>query len=797
MRSRIFEALLLGLVVLLWSLVRVVPAWPEVFPEKGDPVLLGNDPWFHLHQLRGAVEHFPRLLRWDVGALYPEGSRVAAAGLFHLALATVARLVGIEAGETARLAELLAWSPVVLGAISLLLLFALAREMGGRRLAWIALVLRVAFPGTELERTLLGFGDHHAAEILLATASLWAWVAWWKRFGSGSWQGASVVGMAASLPVVVFLFTWIGAPLWALILSGAFWVAFLSAIRRGETSGREALRFLPFFLPVPILAGLTAILWPEGVMAREALRITLSALGVQAVLVFAVAVGLRRSGSRKARAFVPVGVAMVALVAALGWFLADDSARRLMESVLVPANAGIAEQVSIPFPRLWTEYGLVAPWVLFGLIAGIRSERPWPLRVVFWVIGIWGLLAFWRSDFFYLTGALFPLAAAKGMWAFLDLATRRQAARAGRRRWNWLPGASVAVSLAILWPTGHLHPPLVRRDEVGGLVVATKPWRETMRWLREETPAPPVSPTFLAPPWRKRDGFDYPDGTDAVFTHWQFGNLVCVLGDRIAVSARGRSADFINWFLIGDEASSHENLDRLGEVRYLVLDAVSVCDNFVAEALQAGVPVESIQASDGAEWRGITLKSYGEPFRRSIGANLYLGDGASMERYRLVHESEGKSFVRYRLLPEEDLVFLRSDPVGMLDLENLAPMVEPGATWHEDGGYVAYSGQVLPSVKVFERVKGAVIEGRFGPGEEVSLELPLHVTGSGREFLYRRGLRAGSDGRLRIRVPYATESTEIEGVRPLSPYRVRGAGGRVVEVRVKEEQVLDGESIAF
>lgn len=797
MRSRFIEFLLLLLVVFVWVLIRVLPAWPEVFPEEEETVLLGNDPWFHLHQLRGAVEHFPRLLRWDVGALYPEGSRVAAAGLFHLALATVARLVGIEATETARLAELLAWSPVVLGAASILLLFALAREMGGRRLAWATLALRVAFPGTELERTLLGFGDHHAAEILLATASLWAWVRWSRRFGSRSLHGNSAIGMAASLPVAVFLYTWIGAPLWALILSGAFWVAFLSALRRKESTGREARRFLPFFLSVPILTGITAILWPEGVMAPEALLITLTALGVQVLLVFAVAAGLRDSGSRSTRALVPVGLAIAALVATLSWFLADPSALRLAKSFLVPANAGIAEQVSIPFSRLWAEYGLVAPWVVFGWIEGIRRENPWPLRVVFWVIGMWGWLAFWRSDFFYLTGALFPLAAAKGMWSFFDLARRWQAAKPGGMGWDWLPGTCVAVTLVFLWPAGYLHPPLIRRDEVGSLVVATKPWRETMDWIRKETPAPPVSPTFLAEPWRKRDGFDYPEGTDAVFTHWQFGNLVCVMGDRIAVSARGRSGHFIDWFLNEDEASSHENLDRLGEVRYLVLDAVSVCDNFVAEALQAGVPAESIQVPDGAEWRGITLKSYGEPFRRSIGAQLYLGDGLSMERYRLVHESRENSFVRYCLLEPEEIVVLRSDLIGASDLDALGTLAEPGATWREEEGDLAYSGQILPSVKVFERVTGAVLEGLAAPGERVSVELPLIVTETGRELLYRCETEAGTDGRISFRVPHATEKKPGGKVHSVGLYRIRGEDGRESEIGVSEEQIRLGSVIRF
>ena len=92
-----------------------------------------------------------------------------------------------------------------------------------------------------------------------------------------------------------------------------------------------------------------------------------------------------------------------------------------------------------------------------------------------------------------------------------------------------------------------------------------------------------------------------------------------------------------------------------------------------------------------------------------------------MQRYRLVHESAGLSFVRYRLRPEEDLVVLRSDQVGSSELDGLLPIVRAGGVWKEEGGYLGYSGQILPSVKVFERVRGAVLEGTVAPGGRVTL----------------------------------------------------------------------------
>ena len=783
MPLRLLEATALVLLVLVWTGLRLAPAIPNVAPGAGETVLLGNDPWFHLHQTRAAVEHFPRILRWDVGTQYPEGSRVAASGLFHLGLAGVARLAGIEAADMARLTPLLAWSPVVLGASSILCLFGLAREIGGRRLAWVTVILRVAFPGGELERTLFGFGDQHAAEILLVTAALWAWVRWAKGDHAGVsfrfWLG----GALAAVPVVVFLFTWFGAPLLVAILIAGFWTVEFLAVCQGE--GNEAIRkrAISYFAGIFVITGGVALFWREGIMVPEALRFTLVALGLQVALLAGwqwLATGwTRRFGHFGKAAIMTSGAALLAVV----FLSANPQVASLALKFLGPANRDIAEHAADPVLSWWFDYGLVLPWLFFGVFAGLGKENAAASRVAFAVIALWMILATLRSDFFYLTGALAPLAAAYGGLQFW-------APRAARRR-RWLPVASVVISLILVWPAGLLRAPVMTRHEVAGMVVATKPWREAMRWIRDETPVSPIQPTHLAQPWKKREGFAYPSGTGAVFTHWQYGNLVPVLADHVAVSARSRSPEFIDWFLEQEENASQDRLGDPDGVRYLVLDAVSVCDLFATEALQAGLTPEAIQVADGSEWEGLPLRSYGEPFRRSIGANLYLGDGSSMERYRLVYESREESFVRYRLRPEEAIVSLRSDLMEKHEPGSMGPFTKSGATWEEPGGYLCYSGQIVPSVKVFERVVGAVLKGNFSPGEMVSLELSVVVPASGRAVTYRRETAAGAEGGVTFRVPYATGADSSYRITTTSP------GAREKRVSVTESEVATGAVLHF
>ncbi len=794
MPLRAAKGIALALIVLVWAVPRLVPAWGEISPESGGTVLLGNDPWFHLHQVKGAVEHFPRLLRWDVGAWYPEGGRVAASGLFHLGHAAVARVMGIGAGDTERVAAILAWSPVLLGAASIICLFGLAREIGGSRLAWTTLILRVVFPGGELERTLCGFGDQHAAEIFLITAGLWAWA---RHLGGGFFPGKMgewTGGGIAALPVAALLFTWFGAPLQVAILIAAWWMMEVLAVCQGEDIGWWRRRALGFFGGIFLITGATGILWNEGVMVPEAWRFTLAALVLQMALMGLVAWFSRRCSAIMKRAPMVSGWILVVGLAlpAAGFLWWNPTVLSLAWNFLGAANPAISEHAAGPLAGWWMDYGLILPWIVVGIMAGLGKGGHQAGRLILSVIGLWAIVAALRSDFYYLTGALFPLAAASGGWWFVERMRGWQV-----RRPAAIPLASLAITMLLIWPGGLVRAPVMSRGEVAGMVVATRPWREAMDWLRTETPKPAVAPTYPAPPWRKRDGFSYPEGTDAVFTHWQYGNLVPALGERIAVSARSRSPEFIEWFLEQDEPASHRRLDAIGEVRYLVLDATSVCDLFPAEALQAGLTPLEIQVADGEVWEGVRLRSFGDPFRRSLGANLYLGDGTAMERYRLVHESTGLSFVRYRMRTEEELVTLKSDLVEPSDLESLRPLLRSGGVWREEGSYLCYSGQILPAVKVFERVRGAILEGVAPPGVEVALELRIVVPGSGREIHYRREATAGPEGKVSFRVPYATE---VDGASPegkAGRYRISGDGVADREVEVGEAAVQSGAVIVF
>ncbi|MEE8508518.1 MAG: hypothetical protein V3T07_05580, partial [Myxococcota bacterium] len=97
----------------------------------------------------------------------------------------------------------------------------------------------------------------------------------------------------------------------------------------------------------------------------------------------------------------------------------------------------------------------------------------------------------------------------------------------------------------------------------------------------------------------------------------------------------------------------------------------------------------------------------------------------------------------------------------------------------------------LVTYKLFEIVPGAVLQARAAPGTDMVAEL-LVTTEVGRAFRYTARARVESDGRARLRVPYATGA--MTGVRTAPHYRVT-IGAKSVPVPVSEADIRAGRVV--
>jgi dolichyl-diphosphooligosaccharide--protein glycosyltransferase len=172
-----------------------------------------TDAWYHVRLVENQVRHFP----WGVSV-----DPYAAAGGQFVPIATAVRHADIHrrrpparhAGGASAIERIAAFVSPVFGTLAVVAAWALGRVLFGPSAGLVAAALLATMPGHFLDRTSLGFVDHHALEALLSLLTLFFLARGTSRAGGASVSDHVLAGLALGL----YLLTW---------ASGAFFVAIL------------------------------------------------------------------------------------------------------------------------------------------------------------------------------------------------------------------------------------------------------------------------------------------------------------------------------------------------------------------------------------------------------------------------------------------------------------------------------------------------------------------------------------------------------------------------------------------
>ena len=756
------DALALALLALLAAGFRGWLAYPAVFPPDGHVLLTDTDAYFHLRHAGHVMRHFPRLERMDDAWDFPDVHRSDGAGLFDVCVGGLALAAAGGRVDERTLERTCAVAPLLAQVAVLLVLAAFARRLLGPALAlWVAAAF-VAYPGLSLPVTALGYCDHHVAEMLCVVAVLYALTRMLLREG----QGAA----AAATPLVLFLFTWVGAGLWVPIL-GLGVIALLGAdlaCAGPDDPGYAAhARGLAVYAATAVAAGV--VVWtitPVLVIHPRSLGLALAALAALALYAAlhrpaAALLARRGAGPRGSAALLgalPVVIA-VTLVAA------TPSGRALAGYLLVPKTALVVEHREIDpglVAMLWGAPALLA--AAAGPLVAARARRDGEARVRLVpvvaglsVAGLWLL----TRDYGYQPASLVPLLA--GL-ALHELALRWPGLRA-------VAPVPLALILAIPFlPSPRVMRPWLTAADVAELQEVDLGWLHAAEWLRDHTPANGLPAVERAAATT---------GSYGVASSWDRGNLIVAVAHRRARWARYPTEKCGRWFTETGEQASLDLLCRDcppdNTVRYVVVDAPSVSRKFLALAMLGGRPLDPYRATAGAvEFQGTrhAPATYGAAWRDAVSVRLYYLDGETLTHYRLVYESPDRSCHYFLVTDAPPDVMRDCAPAGALPAGG--PVVVPGGLAHDISQHA--------QAKVFEVVPGAELAGRAGPGAAVELSLKLRCVTSGREFVQRRRLQATPAGLWRARVPYASKPEPDDAVRGMAPYRVRWLDEKGIEV---------------
>ncbi len=383
---------------------------------------------------------------------------------------------------------------------------------------------------------------------------------------------------------------------------------------------------------------------------------------------------------------------------------------------------------------------LLVPIALLALAWSAWRERS--LGLALWGVATLSLALQSASQARFAEALSAPMAVVLA-WALARAMGRVRIERVGRAAPYIGAGLTAVLCVALQWPTVDKLLERVRthRDAAKDERAATLGARLACDWIGAR---------------------EFVDEYESVLAVWGHGHVIEWAARRGSVATNFgtyvgeegfRAAP--RWFMAEDEREG-EALLEAHRVRYVIVD--SDLPNALNSLIEYGAPERRARyVGEGAE-RGGNVRP---EWFRTLGARAlfdgYLGprgvDGAPFEGLRLAW---------------------------------VAPLRDAGRPLRSPG-------DLAPAAMVWERVRGAVVEARGAPGDELRVELDLVFPTADKSLRWRGAATAANDGVARVRMPYATDGANTEA-RPLGRARF-AIGARSGEFDVREADVRDGRVV--
>ena len=769
-RSPVWALVTLSALMAIMVCQHIFPGWSYVVKADGEFRLPDPDAYYHFRQAAYTLEHFPHLLRWEDLSFYPEMIRNDAAGLYDLALASLAKLVALFGIQPIRaLWWVCLWFPPLCATAIMPMIYLLVRNQGTVALGLVMASWYVLLPGLTLGHVTLGICDHHVVEMfcgVLCILLLKRLVIRERETPSAWWRPA----WGAALPLALFQFTWLGAPLFLVIFAVACFGQLAADVLSGVGARPMVRSGMRYWLAFFLLTGGAGTLCPDIIFLPDIWQATL--VGTVTLLASLAAAGwfldTPRIRIRPAVRLAILACGFAALAAAA--YAVSPKIRELAAEGLGHKSLSVAEN-QIVTGRLY--FGVTGLAGILGLFAPFTGAIFGAWRRPAWWIGVLPSLlfvAFWYRTYDYgYQGALHAILLSGyffgSLWGTWNLSWRKPLSRG-------LNLALAATTVAVVlcgWPTHLTAPWWLDGDwyeNSSGL--PNDGWIEAMRWLRTATPSPPEP---LAHPLPGQP----PRGRVGVLTDWCDGNFVNTLAGRPSTSSRYPVADAMAPLFMTREDSVRATVLRgstvANAVRYVALSPRTIGDFFYTHLETVGLKAKDYYGRASfldRQGRQVGVPTLGPAYDSAFATRLLVQDGNGLSHFRLVFESRQRSFLRMTVYPGTKAVLPTATTLYREAQQTTASNDIGFGLWQEYRAY-AYFGHLLAAVKIFEQVEGARIEGLAPPGSSVSLEIPLRLRTSGRGWRYRQTCSVGKDGRFQMTEPYATETIPESDVETTGP----------------------------
>jgi oligosaccharyl transferase (archaeosortase A-associated) len=220
-----------------------------------------TDAYFYMRNIETLVRNFPHFNTFDPYMLYPRGDVGLVRPFFAWLISGVILLIRGGASSLHTMEVVAAYIPPILGTLTLIPVYFIGKELFNRWVGVISAALVVILPGEFLHRSLLGFTDHHVAEVLFSTVCMLFLIMAIKRARereisfkhilSRDWSTITkplVYTLLAGIFLGIYLLSWQGGLLLVFIIFAYLVIQFIVDHLRHKSSDYLCIVGTPLFL---------------------------------------------------------------------------------------------------------------------------------------------------------------------------------------------------------------------------------------------------------------------------------------------------------------------------------------------------------------------------------------------------------------------------------------------------------------------------------------------------------------------------------------------------------------------
>jgi dolichyl-diphosphooligosaccharide--protein glycosyltransferase len=667
----IIVALSVGIALYL----RVCLPYDKVF--SGDWIkFTGIDVYYHMRLVDNLVHNFPHYTAIDPYFIYPGATGEISLRFFGWFLASIIWVIGLGSPTQHTIDMVGAYFPAVLGALVVIPVYFIGKELFGRWAGVISAGLIAIIPGESLGRSILGFTDHDVANTLFTTVAILFLILAIKAARQREWSFSHlnrrdwaiatrplIYSFAAGIFLGIYLLTWAGALLFVFLISVYFVIQFIiDHLKHKSTDylclvgvilflaallvfwaispGRLYLASLIIAILIPlVLSGVSWLMTRRGIKPAY-FPLALLGLGPAGLAIFYVVnPSLLKSMLGKFSVFTPTGASLTTVE---------------MQSLLTPLVPGGDFFTTPAWGNFYIGFflSLISIGILIYLVIKQGDAEKsllvvWSLVILAMAIGQRRFASYLAINVALLTGYL--------SWRFLEFAGFKELAARAVKTAKEIGGtkarpkkggfhitiSQVNMALAVLiiffvafFP--YIAPATATAKEARW--APSDAWVSSLSWLKENTPDPFDNPDAyyelheLPPPG---ESYSYPESAYGVLAWWDYGYWITHIAHRIPNANPSQNpaalANVAHFFTSQDENSANEIARELGAA-YVILDYQTVTGKFHAVAQWADRSYEEFFDVYYLPKEGVLMpvQLFYPEYYHSLSSRLYNFDGKAV-----------------------------------------------------------------------------------------------------------------------------------------------------------------------